>query len=155
VINAELQSYTNPVKRFLPSRQERYGPSATKADVGWQNACPAIQIVESETEYGIVVPLSGIDARNVYIFAAPHSVMIEVRLKRSVRHGLMDDTVTETIDQRIERAFGLPAEIERGGTTVRISGESLFITARKAVQSRNTLWSQLIQFDAKLAAAYA
>jgi hypothetical protein len=41
----------------------------------------------------------------------------------------------------------LPIEIEQGGTTAQIRGESLHITARKSYNAQQTAWSQLIHFD--------
>jgi hypothetical protein len=41
--------------------------------VVWQEECPWIEIAEVESEYQVVVPLSGIDARNVYVFATARS----------------------------------------------------------------------------------
>ncbi|HXE12773.1 MAG TPA: Hsp20/alpha crystallin family protein [Bryobacteraceae bacterium] len=106
----------------------------------------AIEVRESRTAFHIVAPLSGIDARNFYVIATPHSILIEIRLNRVKRHQMMDSSIIERIDQRIEREVALPAEIEKGKTTIRIAPDSLVITAPKAQQGQDGTWSQLILF---------
>jgi hypothetical protein len=59
---------------------------------------------------------------------------------------MTETSVLERIVQRIERELTLPAEIEKGKTTIRTAADSLFITAAKAQQSQSEIWSQLIAF---------
>jgi len=115
----------------------------------WQEEAPFIEIAEAETEYKIVVPLSGIDARKIHVFATPRSLLIEIRSKSNIRHELGDALVLENIDHRVSRELTLPVEIEQGGTHVQIHGESLHITALKSEWQEQPPWSQLIQFNTR------
>jgi HSP20 family molecular chaperone IbpA len=112
----------------------------------WQTGIALIEVRESPMAYYIVVPLSGMDARNFYVIATPHSILIEIRLNRVRHHEITEASIIERIDQRVEREFALPAEIEKGKTTIRIAPDSLFITAPKARQNQGGTWSQLIAF---------
>ena len=105
-----------------------------------------LELSESKTAYYIVVPLSGIDPRNFYVIATPHSILIEMRLNRLQRHQIVDRSIIERVDQRIEREVAVPVEIEKGKTTIRIAPDSLVITAPKARQGQDGTWSQLIPF---------
>ena len=115
--------------------------------VDWKSASPSIEITESLLEYKIIVALSGIDPRKIYVFAMPRSIQIEIRFKSMMHHKTVTPGVMETIDLRIVREFSLPVEIEQGATTIGIYGQSLLITAPKARQSQSTSWSQLIPFN--------
>ena len=112
----------------------------------WQPEFAPLEVTESQTAYHIVAPLSGMDARNFYVIATPHSIMIEIRLNRVKHHKTTETSLLERIEQRIERELALPAEIEKGKTTIRTAPDSLFITAPKAQQSQSETWSQLIAF---------
>ena len=96
-----------------------------------------LEVRESKAAYYIVAPLSGMDARNFYVIATPHSILIEIRLNHIKRHQLMDSSIIERIDQRIEREVALPAEIEKGKATIRIAPDALVITAPKAEQGQD------------------
>ena len=113
------------------------------------NAHTPVKFEETPSEYHITVSLSGIDARNVYVFAMPFSVVIEIRLKNVTIHQGMQNSVTERTNQRIERELNLPAEIEQGKTKIRIDAGVFHITAQKAQHSRATEWSQLVHFESK------
>jgi HSP20 family molecular chaperone IbpA len=114
-----------------------------------QRAHAPIEFEETHSEYHIIVPLSGIEARNVYVFAMPHSVLIEIRFKDITLHKGIETSVTEETNQRIERELILPAEIEQGKTKIRMHAGSLCITARKAQEGQGTGWSQLVHFDTR------
>jgi HSP20 family molecular chaperone IbpA len=105
-----------------------------------------LEVTESPTAYHIVAPLSGMDARNFYVIATPHSILIEIRLNRVKPHKTTGTSLLERIEQRIERELALPAEIEKGKTTIRTAPDSLFINAPKAQQSQSETWSQLVAF---------
>jgi HSP20 family molecular chaperone IbpA len=106
-----------------------------------------VDINESTSEYKFIVPLAGIDARNAYVFAKPHSLLIEFRMKTGLEHWATG--VTERIDCRILREFSLPDQIEAHSTVIRVCGDSLRITARKAEEDQQLVWSELIAFDTR------
>jgi HSP20 family molecular chaperone IbpA len=112
----------------------------------WQPEVAPLEVRESQAAYYIVAPLSGMDARNFYVIATPRSIQIEIRLNRVRHHKTTETSILERIEQRIERELALPTEIEKSKTTVRITPESLFITAPKAMQSQGETWSQLVLF---------
>jgi HSP20 family molecular chaperone IbpA len=139
-----------PKKRPASCRSAAAGGpkiSESRRPQAWQEEFPAIEIAEEATEYKIIVPLSGIDPRKIYVFATPRSLLIEIRSKITVPHELDQALVMEGIDHRVSREFRLPVEIEQGGTEVQIGGESLDITARKSERQQQLPWSQLIHFD--------
>jgi HSP20 family molecular chaperone IbpA len=113
----------------------------------WQDGSAPIEIAERPSEYEVVLPLIGIDPRNIYVFATPRALLIEIRFKSTVCHALVNAAVTETIDRRIAREFSLPIEIEQGATAVQIQGQILHITARKSPYSEQGSWSELVHFD--------
>jgi HSP20 family molecular chaperone IbpA len=121
--------------------------SLIRAPVRWQGESPAIEIVENASEYKLTVPLLGIDPRQIYVFAMPQSLLIEIRFQRTIRHETGYAHITECIDRRISREFNLPVGIERDSATAQISGEFLHITARKTRYDHETSWSQLIHFE--------
>lgn len=154
-MNCQVQWVT---ELFEGSVQKRQLPRCAATSVGptghaipsfpaCQHECLPIEIVESESEYKIVMPLSGIDRRKTYLFATSHSLLIEIRFKTSIRHQVNKSMVAESIDRRISREFTFPTEIEHGSTTVQICGESIQITARKSRHNQDASWSQLIEFD--------
>lgn len=138
-------------KRAVPCRTAAGRPnfSAISRPKAWQDESPSIEITEAQTDYKIIVPLSGIDPRKIYLFATPRSLLIEIRSKSTVCHELPGATATEKIDHRISRELTLPAGIKQGGTTVELRGASLLITARKSDCEQPAPWSQLIHFDTR------
>lgn len=139
------QAVSSPIP--LPVRPK--GSVIIGRPIVWQEECPWIEIVEVESEYQVIVPLSGIDARNVYVFATARSLLFEIRFKSIIHHQTIKSRVTEKIDQRIVREFSLPVEIERGATTIQVCDASLLITARKSQHGKQTAWSQFVDFDAR------
>lgn len=139
----------------VQNRADRFEDSGSVTATPWppvrQTAFAPIEFIELSSEYHIIVPLLGIDARNVYVFAMPYSILIETRLRRVKHHKTIETIVTERTNQRIETELNLPAEIEQGTTTIHVCADSLLITTRKAHQSKGTSWSQLIHFDTKVA----
>lgn len=109
----------------------------------------SVEIVADESQYRIVLPLTGIDPRSVYVFATPRSLLIEFRFRKMVSHPTIHGFVTENIKQRISREFSLPGEIEQGTTTVAVCGDSLYIAARKSQEEEQRPWSQLVHFDTR------
>lgn len=157
-MNARVQGSTESFEGPVPKRQagsHRVPISVAVRPVFRQCESPPIEITESQSEYKMIVQLSGIDPRHIYIFAMPQSILIEIRFKSLVRHETKKAAVMESIDQRIAREFSLPVEIEQGATTIRTCGESLVVTAQKAKERQETSWSQLIQFDTRVSACCA
>jgi HSP20 family molecular chaperone IbpA len=115
----------------------------------WRDEPPLVLIAEGPSEYKLVVPLAAIDPRKIYVFAAPHALLIEIRLKSTICHPTTNAPVTEAIDRRISREFNLPIEIERGRTKVEMHGESLHITARKSQETEQASWSELVHLDTR------
>ena len=111
-----------------------------------QDSTP-IEISGGKSDYRVIVPLSGIDPRKIYVFAKPQALLIEFRLKSSVRYDTSN--VAENIECRMSREFLLPAAIEAHSTVVRVCGDSLYITARKAEGEAQHPWSELIHFDTR------
>lgn len=106
-----------------------------------------IEIAEGRSDYEVIVPLSGIDPRKIYVFAKPQSLLIEVRFKSIVHHETSG--ITERVQRRISREFLLPAELEAHTTTVRVCGDSLRIRARKSEEDEQASWSEMIHFDTR------
>lgn len=140
---ANLFAGRTRVMRADPLQRETALPSWPLV---WQPEFAPLEVTESPTAYHIVAPLSGMDARNFYVIATPHSILIEIRLNRVKHHKTTETSLLERIEQRIERELALPAEIEKGKTTIRTAPGSLFITAPKAQQSQSETWSQLVAF---------
>jgi HSP20 family molecular chaperone IbpA len=144
-------------ERFVRKSRTRYRKTAPARPAGLQIGPPDIQqdeslpisIAENQSEYSIVVPLAGIDPRKIHVLATPRSLVIEIHSKSTVWHALTRAPVTESIDRRISRELTLPIEIEQGATTVRVTHDSLHITARKSEHNQETSWSQLIHFDTR------
>lgn len=113
----------------------------------WHDGSPPIEIAERPSEYEVALPLKGIDPRNIYVFARPRALLIEIRFKSTVCHGMVNSHVTETIDRRVSREYSLPIEIEQGATKVQIQGQVLYITARKSKYDVQGSWSELVPFD--------
>lgn len=157
-MNSGAQRSTEPFEGTPPQRPaaSRLTPICRKPNtsviarpLAGQDESLSIEVVERESEYQLSMPLSGIDPRKVYVLVAPHSLLIEIRFKNVMRHQAIRAVVTESINWQMVREFNLPAEIEQGGTTVRLYGETLQITARKSQHDRQTSWSQLIHFDTR------
>lgn len=141
-----------PSKRAQACRKAAAGrPISTEVPrtPAWEDESASIEVTEDETEYNVLVPLSGIDPRKIYVFATPQSLLIEIRSKSTVRHELGRAPAMESIDKRISREFTLPIAIEQGATIVEIRGGSLLIRARKSDVEQPSLWSQLIHFDTR------
>ncbi|HEX4230534.1 MAG TPA: Hsp20/alpha crystallin family protein [Bryobacteraceae bacterium] len=108
---------------------------------------PVTDSYESSTHYEIIVPISGIDHRNVYVFAGPRSIVIEILTKKAIQHASGDAILSERTDQRIRREFILRVPIEAGSTKVKFEGDFLQITASKSREEEQETWSEFIRFD--------
>ena len=108
---------------------------------------PSAESYERPNHYEIVVPIPGIDRRNVYVFAAPQSIVIEILTRNFLRHPDGGIVLSERTDQRIRREFVLRVPIEAGSTTVKFEGESVQIIATKSTAEEQEAWSEFIRFD--------
>ena len=149
----------NPRNRNLcgqPRTLDRsaYPRSITSDPTVLEDCCLPAKVMNEDTAYKLVVPISGIDPRHVYVLAAPHSVLVEIRTKCVIPHEMDGAAINENTQQRISREFTLTDEIEAGTAAVRISGDSLEITAIKS-RSEHEPWSELIHFDTRGSLGYA
>lgn len=108
-----------------------------------------IKFTENESWYELALPLAGIDPDKLFVFATPSALLIETRTKSTVDHMCGCRTVTEHAKQMISREFCLPSEIEYGGTTIEIQGETLLIRALKSRESHRVAWSKFINFNTR------
>lgn len=148
------QSFDEPVaKTHVPRCQTEAcvlrNPSLIRAPLGREEELLPVDVWCEGPEYKLVVPLSGIDPRNVYVFATPHSVLIEIRFKNSLSHESEQGPVIETVERRISRELSLPIGIEERATSVHVCGDCLQITARQAGPEHPASWSELIHFDTR------
>jgi HSP20 family molecular chaperone IbpA len=146
IMNKTAQDIATPFASPIMRAPLQRETALTSWPLAWQPEFAPLEVTESQTAYHIIAPLSGMDARNFYVIATPHSILIEMRLNRVKHHKTTETSILERIEQRIERELALPAEIEKGKTTIRTTPDSLFITAPKAMQSQSEIWSQLIAF---------
>src|SRR5690242_21895733 len=70
----------------------------------------SITITETASQFKILLPLDGIDARKLYIFATQQSILLEVRINRTVTH--QQANCQEVQHQRITREIRLHKPIE-------------------------------------------
>ncbi len=106
-----------------------------------------IDVIERKSDYEVVLPLSGIDPRKVYVIAKPQELLIEFRLKSSAQHA--SGKVTETTECRILREFKFPTEIQRHTTVIHLRAGSLHIRIHKAENGPQDPWSELIHFNTR------
>jgi HSP20 family molecular chaperone IbpA len=141
-MNTAVGSETDSFERRLREKEAALSPDRRPRDSerfrDWQahiqqDESLPIDVAEDESEYKIIVHLSGIDPRKIYVFATPRSLLIELRFKSTIYHDLARALVTESIDRRISREFSLPIEIEQGTTKV----AAILFTSRLANRSAN------------------
>ena len=108
---------------------------------------PPISVVEAGTGLKFLVPLSGIGARNVYVFAAPRSILIEIRITKHVTHP--GPIQQERQHQRITRELKLRKSIEEGSTSIRMVGDNLEIACVTTADPDDRLWSELLRMDTR------
>ena len=106
-----------------------------------------ITITETASQFKILLPLDGIDARKLYIFATQQSILIEVRINRTVRHQRAN--CQEVQHQRLTREIRLHKPIEEGATTVSWIGNNLEITCVKATDLADRAWSEFVHLDTR------
>jgi HSP20 family molecular chaperone IbpA len=114
-----------------------------------ETGVPSIQVTEDRDTYRILVPMSGIDLRHVYVLAAPQSLLIEIRVRKTVQHEQDDPVDAEVEDRRVSRELKLRHPIERRRTVVDTVGDLLRITSVKASAAEENMWSDLVHFDTR------
>lgn len=110
---------------------------------------PPVKPNEDGGEYKILVPTRGIDLRHIYLVATPVSLLIEVRIRNSIKHDEADPVFAEIEYQRISRELRFRHPIEERGTIVQVRGAALQITCRKAATSEEKSWSEMLHFDTR------
>lgn len=111
---------------------------------------PGILAGESATMIRLLVPLDGIDMRQVYIFATPRSIIFEVLKRSTLKHpGPIE---TETQRYRITRELTFRDGIAKGSTVARLCGGSLEISSMKSASTDHEAWSEFIQLDTRSSA---
>jgi len=108
-----------------------------------------IQVTEDRDEYRILVPMGGIDLRHVYVLATHRSLLIEIRVRKTLQHQGDDPLDAEVEDRRVSRELKLRHPIERRRTVVDTVGDSLRITSLKASEAEENDWSDLVHFDTR------
>jgi HSP20 family molecular chaperone IbpA len=93
--------------------------------------------------------MSGIDLRHVYVLAAPQSLLIEIRVRKTVQHQEDDPVDAEIEDRRVSRELKLRHRIERRRTVVDTVGDLLRITSVKASEAEENMWSDLVHLDTR------
>ena len=146
--------------RFVRRAKAHFSPDTTNRNIRrlargagsdpavWLRKPKRASVKQSGDLYEIMVPISGVDPKKVYIFATEQSIQIEVRVKSSLHHWHGPEAVAEDLDQRVSRELRFPTEIVRGLTTVRISGDCLRITAVKSSERQHRPWSEFVHFGA-------
>ena len=108
---------------------------------------PTIQIADHRDWFRIIVPVGDVDLRNVWIFAKPRSVSIEIRSRDTVAHG---DSCCEEIDEwHVTRELKLPQYIKEGCTTVMPLGSNLEIMCVKDAHQEDRSWVEMLRFDTR------
>jgi HSP20 family molecular chaperone IbpA len=109
---------------------------------------PALaSITETESQFRILLPLDGIDAQYVSMFATPQAVLVEVRIKNAITH--CSANCQEIQQERFTRKIKLHNPIKKGATTVRLLGNNLEINCTKATDSGKKGWSELLHLDTR------
>ncbi len=114
-----------------------------------RKSIPQLRVIEDRDQYTILVPLKGIDLRQVFILAAPRSLLIEVRVREILQDQGNDLIEAEVENQRISRELTLRHPIRRGRTAVDTVGGLLRITSLKAPEATEDHWSDLVHFDTR------
>jgi len=143
------QQAPKPGKKYLGFRSIKNATPSQHEDqeLDFSNVLPPVEITETAEHLRILIPLDGIDARHVYVFATARSISIEVRMKHSIiRPGGIYEEVQY---QRLTRELKLHQAIRQGLNNLRVMCDNLEITCRKAFTSDDTTWSELLQMDTR------
>lgn len=127
--------------RILPDRNsgDRRNDTTT-----FGQPLPLIYIAETAAGLRILVPLKGIHPRQVYVFATPHSILVEMRARNTVHHAR---AIQEIQHRSITRELKFNDLIREGSTSIRLLGDDLEITCTTTRAEEEKNWSELVQLD--------
>jgi HSP20 family molecular chaperone IbpA len=114
-----------------------------------------IQVTDTGAEYHVLVPTCGMDAGHFYVLASRRSLLIEVRVKKTLQYEAYGPLEAEIIDQRISRELKLGEPIRENCTVLHLMGDFLQITAQKASVGEVKNWSELLRFNTRASLGYA
>lgn len=112
-----------------------------------RSECPPIDVKEGQSSFEVILPVEHINPRNIYIFARPHSLLIEIRSKLNIRHPLSSTFAEESIHKQILREISFPVEIDNGATSIQLCGMALRISLKKLQLGEQASCSKLVPFD--------
>jgi HSP20 family molecular chaperone IbpA len=92
--------------------------------------------------------MTGIDLRQVFVVATPHTLLIEVRDRESVNYEGNGPVFSEIRDRRVSRELRLRHPIEKNVRLHR-NANQLLITCRKTATGEEQSWSELLRFDTR------
>jgi HSP20 family molecular chaperone IbpA len=152
VTSTTLETGSNQMRsgrRFSSKRTRASETGAAGAHILGKEL-PPIEWDESDAGHTILVPMHGIDLRHIYVVAGPDSILIDMKVRKTVKHEDEGPLLVEIRDQRISRELKFRHTIQKGATVVRVRGEALEITCRKATQTEESnSWSELLRFDTR------
>lgn len=108
---------------------------------------PAVTVSEGATMITVTVPLDDVDMRQVFVFATPRSILVEVLRKCLLNH--CGPIASEVQRNRITRELKFRCGLAKGTTAARLAGGCLEITSIKAVITGDEAWSEFIQMDTR------
>ena len=136
-------------KRFDPLRKNYLEPETPDPQISDERSFlfPTILINDHSTMFHVLIPLDGIDMRDVFVFATPNSIMLELRSKRILQHA--GPISSEIQVQRITRELRCRDGIAKGSTTMNLVGGKLEITSIKAHTTGDEAWSEFIHMNTR------
>ncbi|MBV9035367.1 MAG: hypothetical protein JO182_12840 [Acidobacteriaceae bacterium] len=108
---------------------------------------PPFQWSESTGECTIMVPVAGVDLRQIFILATPDTLLIEFRDRETLKQEGYSPVFSETRDRRVSRELRLRHPIEKG-ICLQIYGSEMRITCRKA-RTQEEPWSELLYYNTR------
>ena len=106
-----------------------------------------VAIKETEMALCISVPLTGVDARDIYILASAYAIAVEIRKRDIVPHAGV--IYRECQKQCVTRELEFRSAIKKGSTSVRISTNKLEITCSKDLSAGERTWSEFVRFNTR------
>jgi HSP20 family molecular chaperone IbpA len=109
---------------------------------------PPVTDRESPGEYTVVVPMTGVDPRQVFVTATPDTLLIEIRDRETVNHEGNGPVFSKIQDRRASRELRFRHPIEKG-ISLRVNRNQLLITCRQAPAREEQSWSELLRLDTR------
>jgi hypothetical protein len=134
-------------KEGVARQQKKWAGIPDSGNTAVSEMLPPILVQENVGGFRIRVPISDIDLRKIWIFAAPHSICIEFRSRDMVHHS--EASCREIDEQRTVRELRLSQKIKEGCTNARPAGHELQITCLKDSTPDDTNWAEMINFDTR------